>query len=51
MVALVVAAAAGRRANTGGRGGQTLFRCKLRNIKTGAMMDRTFSGGDRVKSG
>jgi elongation factor P len=28
---------------TGGRGGQTLIRCKLRNIKTGALMDRTFS--------
>ena len=35
---------------TGGRGGQTLIRCKLRNIKTGALIDRTFSGGDRVKS-
>ena len=35
---------------TGGRGGQTLIRCKLRNIKTGALMDRTVSGGDRVKS-
>jgi elongation factor P len=35
---------------TAGRGSQTLVRCKLKNLKTGQLLDRTFSGGDRVKA-
>jgi elongation factor P len=35
---------------TAGRGSQTLVRCKLKNLKTGQILDRTFSGGDRVKA-
>ena len=35
---------------TGGRGGTTLIRCRVRNLKTGQLSDRTFKGGERVKS-
>lgn len=33
----------------GGRGGNTLVKTRLKNIRTGAQSDRTFKSGDRVK--
>lgn len=36
--------------SAGGRGGNTLVRVRLRNIRTGAQVDRTFKGGDKLKA-